>query len=75
VWPLLGKNNFCKERLIHAITILHFSALRTRPMRPARRSAILADHQLLLLHGKMRTPIARLAPRMMLGWYATHNIE
>jgi hypothetical protein len=55
--------------------ILHFSALRARPMRSARSSAILTDHQLLLLHGKMRAPIARLAPCMMFGWYATHNIE
>jgi hypothetical protein len=44
-------------------------------MRSARSSAILADHQLLLLHGKVRAPIARFTPRMMLGWYTTHNIE
>jgi hypothetical protein len=44
-------------------------------MRSAWSSAILADHQLLLLHGKVRAPVARLAPGMMLGWYATHDIE
>jgi hypothetical protein len=43
-------------------------------MRPARRSAILANHQLLLLHGKMRTPIACFAMGMMFGWYARHKI-
>jgi len=73
VWPLLGKNNFCKEQPIHAITILHFAALRTRPMRPARCAAILANQQFCFLHGKMRAPIARLASGMMFGWYARHK--
>jgi hypothetical protein len=74
VWPLLGKNNFCKEQLTHTITILHFSTLRTRPMRPARGSAIFAHQELRLLHRQMRTPIARLAMGMMFGWYARHKI-
>jgi hypothetical protein len=51
---------------------LHFSALRARSVRHPRGSAILTDDELLLLHGKVRTPLARLASGVMFGWYACH---
>jgi len=57
------------------LLVLHLSALRARPVRSARGSAILANKEFCFLHCKMRAPIARLASGMMLGWYATHVVR
>jgi hypothetical protein len=52
---------------------LFLSALRAHAMGHLGRSAVLADHQTLFLHGQMRPPPAHFPVSMMFDWYASHS--